>query len=136
MNSLIFATITRFVTPFLLILSVFLLLRGHNEPGGGFAGGLVAAAALALHMFAYGEKAMREALVIDPRVIAGIGLVTAVLSGVPAILQGQTFLKGLWLSIPTPYGDLKLGTPLVFDVGVYLVVVGIVVSFVEDLHTE
>lgn len=136
MKSILLSTVTRFVTPFLLVLSVFLLLRGHNEPGGGFAGGLVAAAAFALHMFAFGAQSMRDAIKADPRALSGVGLVIAVLSGLPAMLIGKPFLTGIWGTLPTPFGGAKLGTPLLFDVGVYLVVIGIVVSFLEDFKDE
>lgn len=136
MNSLILGTVTRFITPFLFVLSIFLLLRGHNEPGGGFVGGLVAASALAVHMMAFGEKAMRAVLRVDPRTLAGVGLVIAVLSGFPGLFLGQPFLTSQWFDLWTPLGTTKIGTPLFFDVGVYFVVVGVTVSFVEDMNVE
>lgn len=136
MNSLILATVAKFITPFLLILSVFLLLRGHNDPGGGFTGGLVAASALAVHMMAFGEKAMRKVLRIDPRTLAGIGLVTAIVSGFFPVLAGKPFLTGLWTELWTPLGIAKLGTPQLFDVGVFFVVIGVTVSFLEDMNEE
>ncbi len=136
MKSVILETVTRFITPFLLIIAVFLLLRGHNEPGGGFAGGLVAAAALALHMMAFGEQAMRDAIRIDPRTLAGIGLTISILSGFTSIVVGKPFLTGLWVNLPTIFGTAKLGTPMIFDVGVFMVVIGVTVSFLEDMHEE
>lgn len=136
MRSLILCSVTRFVTPFLMLMSVFLLLRGHNSPGGGFAGGLVATTALALHMFAFGEDAMKRIVRVDPRTLFGIGLVLAVVTGLVSLLAGSNFLTGMWISIPTPLGTLKLGSPVFFDIGVYLVVIGVTVSFLEDMFEE
>jgi len=75
--SLILSTATRLLLPLLLMFSIFLLLRGHNEPGGGFVGGLVAAAAFALHAIAYSVAATRRLLIIDPRALIGTGLLIA-----------------------------------------------------------
>lgn len=134
MKSPMLQTLCRFISPFLLVLSVFLLLRGHNEPGGGFAGGLVAAATLALVMFAFDEQAMLEALRVNPRSLAGFGLLVAVCSALPAVFQGNSIMQGVWIEVPTPLGVAHVGTPLAFDLGVYLVVIGVTVSFMEDMH--
>lgn len=136
MKSLILSAVAKFITPFMLAISVFLLLRGHNEPGGGFAGGLVGAAALALHMFTFSEQEMRRILPIDPRTLAGIGLLASIISGIPAIIQGKPFLTAVWTHVDTPLGTAKLGTPLLFDIGVFLIVIGVTVSFLEDMHEE
>ena len=82
--------------PLLLLFSVFLLLRGHNEPGGGFVGGLVAAAAFALYAIAYGVERARRALLVKPLTLLGAGLLIALASGVPAVLRGQPFLTAQW----------------------------------------
>ena len=95
-NSPIFRTAARLLMPLLLLFSVFLLLRGHNEPGGGFVGGLVAAAAFALYAIAFGVQRARQALLVRPLTLLGAGLSIALLSGVPAVLRGQPFLTALW----------------------------------------
>lgn len=133
MRSILLQSICRFIIPFLLVLSVFLLLRGHNEPGGGFAGGLIAASSFALILLAFGKSEMKIAMRFDPKSIAGIGLVIAVLSGIPAFFIGEPYLKAIWFMLPTPLGPTKVGTPVIFDIGVYLVVIGITVSFLEDM---
>lgn len=134
MNSLILRTTGHFLLPLLLIFSIFLLLRGHDEPGGGFIAGLVAAAAIALYLFSMGIKSARQVLWVDPRNLFGIGLTLAVLSGVPAIFYGQAFFTSQWWPIYLPpFGTLKLSTPLFFDIGVYLVVVGSVLTIVLTL---
>lgn len=123
MNSIILSTVSRLVTGLLLVFSVFLLLRGHNLPGGGFAGGLVAASAVALHALAAGFPAARRLLVFDPRTIMGLGLAVATCSGFLGFSRGLPFLTGLWDKTPLPVVG-KIGTPLVFDTGVYLLVLG------------
>ncbi len=124
MNSIILSTVSRLLTGLMLVFSVFLLLRGHNLPGGGFAGGLVAAAAFVLHALASGVASARRLLVFDPRTIMGAGLAVALGSGLAALVPGLPFLTGLWSKTPLPVIG-KLGTPLVFDAGVYLVVLGV-----------
>ncbi len=123
MTSFILRAATGYLMPLLLLLSVFMLLRGHNEPGGGFIGGLLAAAAFAFHALAWGPRATLELLRADPRTIIAAGLAAALLAGVVAAAAGEPFLTAHWLPIALP-GVGKVGTPLLFDVGVYLVVVG------------
>ena len=139
MNSVILATVSRLLTGLLLVFSIFLLLRGHNLPGGGFAGGLVAASAFVLYGLASGFGAARRMLIFYPRLIMGAGLVVAIVSGVLGLAAGRPFLTGLWDKTPLPVIG-KLGTPLLFDVGVYLTVLGvttlIVFSLGEDSEEE
>lgn len=136
MNSVIFRSSTHVLLPFMLTLSIVVLLRGHNEPGGGFVGGLLAASGFALHAMAFGHRSARNILRIDPRVLIGLGLLLAGVSGLPAVFVGEDYLKGLWLSITPPgFPDpLKLGTPLAFDIGVYLLVLGVAFLMVVTLE--
>jgi multicomponent Na+:H+ antiporter subunit B len=132
--SLILRTTARFLLPLLLLLSVFLLLRGHDEPGGGFIAGLVASLAFALYVFAFDIETTRRVLRHDPRSLVGIGLLIAATSALPSALLGQAFFTALWWSIDLgPFGDLKLSTPLFFDIGVFLVVIGSVMTIVLAL---
>jgi len=133
--SLILSTATRYLLPLLLLFSVFLLLRGHNEPGGGFVGGLVAAAAFALHAIAYGVAMTRRLLGVDPRMLMGLGLLTAVSSGLFGLALGAPFMTGFWSKGTLPVLG-KVGTPLLFDIGVYLVVIGVVLTIVFALSEE
>lgn len=132
MASLILSTATRYMLPLLVLFSIFLLLRGHNEPGGGFVGGLVAAAAFALYAFAFNVENARQALRVNPRQLIGIGLLTAVGSGMLGLLMGHPFMKGLWSKNPVPVLG-KLGTPVLFDVGVYLLVIGVTLTIIFAL---
>jgi multicomponent Na+:H+ antiporter subunit B len=134
-SPVILRTGTRVLFPMLLVFSAFLLLRGHNEPGGGFVGGLVASMAYALVLVAEGPAAARRALRADPRVLIGLGLGTALASGLVAFLAGRPFLTGLWLDLPLPAVG-KLGSPVVFDAGVYLVVLGVVLAMLLALAEE
>ncbi len=112
----------RTIVPLLGLISLVLLVRGHHEPGGGFVGGLVASAAVLLHSFAFGYKGA-GARIISGKIIA-IGLAVVLTSGAIGLLAGGTFLEGMWLSGKVPAVG-KLGTPLLFDAGVYLVVLGV-----------
>jgi multicomponent Na+:H+ antiporter subunit B len=136
-NGLILPTATKLLLPLLLLFSLFLLLRGHDEPGGGFAGGLVASAAFALLATAAGVPNARRVLHVDTRTLIGAGLVLALGSGLLGVLAGQAFLTSLWLDLTLPGGaELYVGTTLLFDLGVYLVVVGMVLTIVFALEEE
>jgi multicomponent Na+:H+ antiporter subunit B len=132
MSSLILSTAARYLLPLMLLFSVFLFLRGHNEPGGGFIGGLVAAAAFALYAFAFDVAHARRTLRIDPHVLVAAGLTLALTSGLLPLVFGKPFLTGLWLDAELPVIG-KAGTPLLFDLGVYLVVLGIMVMILFAL---
>lgn len=138
MDSLILRAAARIIMPLQLAFSIVLLIRGHNEPGGGFIGGLVAACGIALHGIAFGIPAARRLLRVPPPMLIGTGLLIAALSGLPGLFQGQPFLTGLWGgSVPTLLaGQLKFGTPLLFDVGVYLVVAGIAVHLIFTMAED
>lgn len=134
-DSLILRTTTRLLFPLTLVFSVFLLIRGHNEPGGGFVGGLSAAAAFALVLVSDGLDTARRLLRLDPRKFIGAGLAVALLSGVPPLFDGGALLTGHWLKAKLPVIG-SLGTPFVFDVGVYLAVLGVVATIVFELAEE
>lgn len=124
MNSLIFRTIAPLLVVVMLVFSVFVMLRGHNEPGGGFIGGLIAASAVAIYGMAAGPAAVRAALKVDPLAVAGLGVVVAGLSGLLSLAYDVPFLTGLWGFFHLWGTDVALSTPMTFDIGVYLVVLG------------
>jgi multicomponent Na+:H+ antiporter subunit B len=125
MKSYILQTATNYLLPLLLLFSVFILLRGHYLPGGGFVGGLIAATAFVLHMFAHSVDETKKLLRIHPGFLMPTGLSLALLSGfAPKVISGLPFLTGIWFSEPIPVLGL-IGTALFFDIGVYLVVVGV-----------
>ena len=134
-RSIVLSFAARYLMPLMLVFSVFLLIRGHNEIGGGFAGGLVATSALMLYGIALSPAALRNLLPVDPRLLISIGLLSAFSSGVIPMLAGKPFMTGLWLKSPIPVIG-KVGTPLLFDTGVYLVVIGVVVWILLTLAEE
>jgi multicomponent Na+:H+ antiporter subunit B len=136
MSSLILQTATRLILTLLLLFSVFLLLRGHNEPGGGFVAGLVASGAFVLYAIAYDVQAARQALRFEPHIFMAAGLLLAVLSGLVAVLTGVPFLTGHWVSWSFGQSTIDLGTPLLFDIGVYIVVIGVTLTIILNLAEE
>jgi multicomponent Na+:H+ antiporter subunit B len=124
MRTLIFRTIAPYLTSLMVLFSVFVLLRGHNEPGGGFIGGLIAASAFAIYGIACGVSPVRRALYFHPMTISGFGLLIAGLSGVLSVFGGVPFMTGLWAEVSILGVPVDLSTPLVFDIGVYFVVLG------------
>jgi multisubunit Na+/H+ antiporter MnhB subunit len=133
MTSSILRTATRLLMPLLLLFALFLLFRGHNEPGGGFVGGLVVSAAFILYAIAFGVEAGRRALLVDPSRLLGGGLLVALGSGLPAVLVGRPFLSAMWTTVGFDGLALDVGTPLAFDVGVFLAVIGVVLTIVFTL---
>lgn len=136
MKSLILSSAARSVAPMLLLFSVFVFLRGHNEPGGGFIGGLIAAAALGLWVLAEGTAPVRRRLRVPPIALMSLGLLVSLAAGIVGPLTGRGFLTGVWTEVATPLGAAKLGTPVLFDLGVYFVVVGSVLTLIFTLAEE
>lgn len=122
--------------PFLVI-SIVILWRGHNLPGGGFIGGLLAAAAFILYNVAHGVDAAKRKLRIDTRALIAVGLAVALSSALLSPLLGKPLMTGLWAKVNLPLlGYQHFGTPLLFDTGVYLVVIGVVLTVVFTLSEE
>ncbi|WMT87979.1 Na+/H+ antiporter subunit B [Pelagibacterium sp. 26DY04] len=124
MNTVIFRTAAPVLTALMLVFSVFVLLRGHNEPGGGFIGGLIGASGLLIYGIAMGVEATRKALRVHPLSLAGLGVVLAAISGLMSLAVDVPFLTGLWWIFEVDGSEIALSTPLIFDIGVYAVVVG------------
>ncbi len=138
MNSVILRAGTRYLAGLLLLFSLYMLIRGHNEPGGGFIGGLIGSTGFVLFAVACGTADARRALRTSPQNIAVAGLGIALLAGLAAALFGDAFFTGQWLfvgAIETAKG-LPLSTVLVFDIGVYLVVFGSVLTLVFAMEEE
>jgi multicomponent Na+:H+ antiporter subunit B len=140
MNSIILTAAARIVTPLMIALSFFILLRGHNEPGGGFIGGLLGATAFALYAKATGVKATLAALRLPPPTIGVIGLGLALVAGLWGLVVEGDFLKGMWPFYGYGEDGTKEGVPvgsvLMFDIGVYLVVVGSVLTILFALEDD
>lgn len=124
MNSVLLMATARLLLPILMLFAVFLLVRGHNAPGGGFIAGLVVATAVALYAIAFDVRSARSLIRVHPRLLISIGLFTAVVSAIPALFTGDPLLTGLWTEFEIGNDSVKLGTPLLFDLGVFFVVIG------------
>lgn len=136
MKSLILTAATRYLLPLLFLFSVFILFRGHDEPGGGFIGGLVAAAAFSLYAIADNVGEAQRLLRVDPLALIGLGLFMALAGGLVApLITDQPFMTGLWGARAFPIIGTP-GTPLLFDIGVYLTVIGVTLLIVFSLLTE
>ncbi|ABD56611.1 Na+/H+ antiporter subunit B [Jannaschia sp. CCS1] len=138
MNSIILNAATRLLTALLLLFSIYMLLRGHNLPGGGFIGGLIGSTGFILYAIAQGSEATRGALKYEPQNIAMIGLGIALAAGVYAVFFGDAFFEGQWWFIgDRASGDyIPISTVLFFDIGVYLVVFGSILTLVLALEDE
>jgi len=135
MKSAILSATARFLLPILFMFSLFLLVRGHHLPGGGFVGGLVAAAAFVLYAIAYSAQEARTLLRVNTISLLGVGLLLALASGLLSLVRGASFMTGLWLHHHVPVLG-KLGTPVVFDMGVYLVVLGATLTVLFNLMED
>jgi multicomponent Na+:H+ antiporter subunit A len=121
------------LTPVLVLFSIFLTLRGHNAPGGGFAGGLVMGSAVVLRYLAAGPRGLRS-LRIDPIVLIGTGLLIAVVVGWTSLVADGSFLESaIWKFEVAVLGDVKIVSSSLFDIGVHVLVVGVVMAVVVAL---
>lgn len=138
MNSIILRAGTRYLAGLLLLFSIYMLLRGHNEPGGGFIGGLIGSTGFVLYAIACGTRDARAALRITPETIAVAGLAIALTGGLAAAAFGDAFFTGQWLFLGATETDkgLPLSTVLVFDIGVYLAVFGSILGLVFAMEEE
>lgn len=137
MSSLILRTANGIIFPLTLLFALYMALKGHNYPGGGFIGGLIAAVALVLYRMSHGRDAMARLMPIHPRIIVAIGLGLATLTGIVPLFLGKPMLRSI-----APYVDLGVGEPvhlpsaLFFDLGVLLVVIGVSVGMIVRLGEE
>ena len=133
-RSLVFEIVTRVVFHAVIVFSIYLMLSGHNSPGGGFAGGLVVGLALMIRYLAGGREELDNAAPVDAGMVLGTGLAVAALAGLLPTLLGGDVLQTATIDIPIPlFGELHLVTSVFFDVGVYLVVVGVALDVLRSL---
>ena len=130
MESLIFRTGSHIITGLMLIFSVYLLLRGHNSPGGGFIAGLISVIAFSLLMIAEGSEYVRKRLYVRPPFYAAIGILICLIAGLIPLFSNKAFLSGLW------FEGTSVGTPLLFDFGVFLAVFGSVITILLNVEEE
>ncbi|NRB34073.1 MAG: Na(+)/H(+) antiporter subunit B [Rhodobacteraceae bacterium] len=138
MNSIILIAGTRYLSALLILFSIYALLRGHNEPGGGFIGGLIGSTGFILYAIACGTDQARRALRARPETVAMIGLAIALGAGLSAALFGDVFFTGQWLFLGATETEkgLPVSTVLAFDVGVYMAVFGSILGLVFAMEEE
>lgn len=134
MRTLIFRTVAPYLTSLMVLFSIFVLLRGHNEPGGGFIGGLIAASAFAIYGISNGVPSVRRAIYFHPMSIAASGLVMSTIAGIVSIFAGVPFMTGIWGAFNFLGARIDISSILFFDIGVYLVVVGAITSIALALE--
>lgn len=133
-DSLILETLVRTVVRLALVFSLFLLFTGHNAPGGGFVGGLVASIALVISFISRGPAIITRFGPLTPEIILGVGLLISALTGVGGWVWGENFLETAKTTFTFPgVGEVAFTTSLPFDIGVYLVVFGLAGSILDTL---
>jgi multicomponent Na+:H+ antiporter subunit A len=136
-RSVVFDQVTRAAFPIILLVSVYVALRGHNAPGGGFAGGLIAGIAFVMRFLAGGSPLLARVRALPTSGLIGLGLLMAVATGLTSALAGEEFLESDIAKLHVPLvGDVKLVSTAVFDLGVYLLVLGVVLSVLTHLGAE
>lgn len=135
MNSTILSTGVKFLLPLFILFSFFMLFRGHNEPGGGFIAGLLGASGFIFYGIAFNMEKAKKTLHIDPVYLIAFGLLLAFGSGLYGLFAYNAYMQAFWPDFTIPLIG-KPGTPIIFDIGVYLVVVGTVLKVCFSLEQD
>lgn len=136
-NDIILQTVTKFISFLIFLFAVYIFFNGHQEPGGGFIGGLMTSAALVLLLLAFDMETVRRALPIDYKIMTAIGLVFAVGTGAGSFFFSAPFLSQTFGYFHFPVlGELELTTTLAFDLGVYLVVIGTAMTIIQTIGED
>ena len=134
MKTPILQTVIRLLMPLFFLFSLYLLFRGHNEPGGGFIGGLIASIAFVFHAMVFDSQVTIRVFRLNPMRLITYGLSIALLSAFIALLFGDPFTTGIWADFYLPIIG-RPGTPVLFDVGVFVLVIGIVTQITFTMST-
>ena len=138
MTSLLMKTAVSLLFPLTLLFAVYTALKGHNEPGGGFIGGLMASVAFIMYRMAHGRSALLRLLPFHPRVMVFVGLAIAFATALFPLLIGRPLLTSkVWDALPIGFGQtIHFASAVFFDTGVLLVVVGVTVGMIQRLNEE
>ena len=138
MNSLILKMSAKVIKFLFLGISLWLLFRGHNHPGGGFIGGLIAGSALILTRMAYEKETIPNESEQKEGIFLSTGMISVFISIIAGVIFQNEFFKGIWLKINVPglQESIKIGTPILFDVGVYLTVIGFIFLIYRSIMEE
>ncbi|MHA6250564.1 Na(+)/H(+) antiporter subunit B [Oceanobacillus sp. CAU 1775] len=136
-NNVILRTVAKVVVFIILTLAVYLFLAGHNNPGGGFVGGLVLASAFVLLFIVYDMDTIRKAIPFDFKKVAALGALLAVGTGFGAFLFDVPFLSQAFGYFTVPFfGEIELSTVTIFEAGVALAVVGVVITIITSISED
>jgi multicomponent Na+:H+ antiporter subunit B len=138
MSSVILKMASIVLRPLFWVISIWLLLRGHNHPGGGFIGGLIAGSALIIGPLSREAEEVKLGKKNYPLFFLSGGMILILLSAALGLFTSDLMLEGLWMKMTLPLVDatLKLGTPLMFDLGVYLAVIGFIYFIFNSMMEE
>lgn len=130
-NDVILQSISKIVVFIILTLALYLFFSGHNAPGGGFIGGLVLASSFVLLLLAFDIETVKQGIPIDFKKLAAIGVLIVLSSGLGTVIFGEPFLKQSFTEFDIPiYGQIELTTATIFEIGVALTVIGVVVTII------
>ncbi|NLC77800.1 MAG: Na(+)/H(+) antiporter subunit B [Clostridia bacterium] len=136
-KEIILRTVTKLAIFIILAFAVFLFLAGHHNPGGGFIGGLTVASAIILLLLAFDIKAVKTGLPIDFKVLAFVGVLIAVTTGMGAMVFGASFLTQTFGHVHLPlFGETEFATAVLFDVGVAFAVLGTALSIIFTISGD
>jgi len=136
-NDVILRTAAKLVVFIILAFAAHLFFAGHNDPGGGFIGGLITASAIVLLALAFDLRTVRTVVPIDFRLVTALGLMIAALTGVGSFLFEQPFLSHTFAYKELPFlGKKELATAVLFDLGVYLSVVGVTMTIILSIGED
>lgn len=138
MNSIILQLAAKYLRPVIIIFSIYVLLRGHNAPGGGFIGGLLAAAGILFYAMAFNTSRISKFSILRPKLFLIIGGILLLISTVAGFFNGDEILTATWGEFDLWLVRVKLGTPILFDIGIYFLVLGalllITLTILEELE--
>ncbi|GAA0191395.1 Na+/H+ antiporter subunit B [Fulvivirga kasyanovii] len=135
MNSIILKITAKYLKPVFIVFSIYVLLRGHNSPGGGFIAGLLASSGILFYSLTYGSDAINQTY-LKPKSFIILGLVGILLSATIGFLASKPLLTGVWHTFKTGLFEVKVGTPLLFDSGVYFLVIGSLLTITSSIMEE
>lgn len=136
-TDLILHTATKVLVFIIFTFSIYVLVAGHHNPGGGFVGGLVTASAIVLLYLAFDAQTISEILPIDFKLLGAAGIIIAVGTGTMSLLSGDAFLTQVHDTITLPIvGETELASALLFDIGVYLAVVGTTMTIIKSISED
>lgn len=135
MKTLILSTILSILAPLFIAFALYMFFRGHDHPGGGFIAGLIACIPIMIHSMVFGFRNTEAKFRIKPKLIAMLGLLLALISGMFSLTKGDPYMTSIWVENKIPLIG-KIGTPIFFDLGVFMVVFGVVLQITFLLTEE